>query len=86
MTTSPDIKTDAQQRTARTLLQGAAVAVVAAVAIAAANIVDDWTGAQLVDASSWGALAVAAGTAAVQALAAWVHAHLVPAISTGPAE
>lgn len=80
-TTRDNIKADARQRAARTLLQGAAVAVVVGVATAAAEVVDDWTGAELVDASSWGALGTAAALAGLQALAAWVHAHLVPAIT-----
>lgn len=79
-TTRDNVKADARQRAARTLLQGAAVAVIIGAATAAASVVDDWTGADVVDASAWGALGAAAATAALQALAAWVHAHLVPAI------
>ena len=83
MTANLDIKLDARQRAARTLLQGAAVTVLAAVALAAADVVDGWTGADVGNGASWAALGVAAGTAAVQAVAAWVHAHLVPAIAPG---
>lgn len=73
-----DTKTDANQRAVRTLLTGAAVTGLGAVAATAATVFASWTGNDIITPVAWSAVAVAAGTSGLQAVASYVARYLAP--------
>lgn len=74
------IRREAARRSTRTLLQGAAVTALAAGAMGAATVIQAWTGADLLSGESWATVGTAGGTAALIALASWVHANIRPPV------
>lgn len=67
-------------RAARTFIQGAVVVTLAGAALAAATVVQTWTGAELLDGRAWSGLGIVAATAGLHTLAAYVHAKVRPPV------
>lgn len=71
-------KKQAKSRSLRTLVQGAIVTGVVAVAGVVTNVVSGWSGDDVLSGASWVAVGTSAAVAVLTSVASYVAAHVAP--------